>query len=191
MSPGIYPSKLSWRQAEMTKHCKLTLASLVLFFSAFNSACAATPAQPKVVFIGDQVVNEWPLNHRLAMMSQMAASTFATVGCHHQGWYLQNTEMENESSDYKTVANVNTVASGVIVQFTPVGLYTNGVYENITNTNYYGASGTWASSNPLVTYVNEQGPAYAMSGGTANITYTAPNGVKFSLWTMHVGAPSF
>jgi len=74
-------------------------------------------------------------------------------------------------------SNVNTTPTGTRVKFTPVGLYRNVAYEPITNTNIYGASGTWASSNPLVMYVNPQGLAYALSGGTANITYTSPTGV--------------
>jgi uncharacterized protein YjdB len=54
------------------------------------------------------------------------------------------------------------------------------------NSNYAGATGTWASSNPLVMYVSQSGLAWALTAGTANITYTSPTGVKFSEWTMYV-----
>ena len=54
------------------------------------------------------------------------------------------------------------------------------------NDNFAGSSGTWASSNPLVMYVNQRGLTWSLSPGAANITYTSPAGVKFSEWTMHV-----
>lgn len=39
-------------------------------------------------------------------------------------------------------------------------------------------------------YVNQQGLAYALSAGTATITYTSPTGVKFSEWIMsRAGVP--
>jgi Big-like domain-containing protein len=117
-------------------------------------------------------------------MSQMAAAAIATSGATIKGGYLQDVASEAQEDDQAT--NVNTVGSGTNIMFTPVGLYSNGVYEPITNTNYGGASGTWASSNPLAVFVNQQGLAYAISAGTANITCTTPNGVKFSEWTMHV-----
>jgi uncharacterized protein YjdB len=66
---------------------------------------------------------------------------------------------------------------------------TDGTYQSIINSNVTGSSGTWASSNPLAMYVNQQGLAYALSSGTANITYTSPTGVRFSEWTMYITEP--
>jgi hypothetical protein len=129
-----------------------------------------------------------------ALMTQMAEETFATIGASLRGGYLQNFQYVYEPAleeiHSAPVGNVNTTPTGTRVQFTPVGLYSNGAYEPITNTNLNGASGTWVSSNPLVMYVNPQGLAYALSGGTTNITYTSPTGVKFAEWTMYVTAPA-
>jgi len=85
-------------------------------------------------------------------------------------------------------SNVNTVGPGYQLQFTPYGWYSNGLLEPFVNSTYAGSSGTWASSNPTVMYVNQTGVAWALSPGKANITYTSPTGVNFNLWTMTVTA---
>jgi hypothetical protein len=121
------------------------------------------------------------------LMSKMAATAIATMGATIKGGYLQDlaTQLQN---DYQAT-NVNTVGTGTNVQFTPMGVYSNGVTESITNTNFTGSSGAWASSNPLVMYINQAGLAFALSAGTATITYTSPSGVKFSEWIMYITAP--
>lgn len=117
-----------------------------------------------------------------ALMTQMVENAIATAGKTLKGGYLQDLE----ASASAPAPNVNTVYPGAQVQFTPMGEYSNGATESITNTTFYGSTGTWASSNPLVMYVNPQGLAYALSAGTAAITYTSPTGVKFSEWIMYV-----
>jgi hypothetical protein len=125
-------------------------------------------------------------------MTQMATVAIATVGATLEGGYLQDLETF-PSSGYggpSNPANVNTVSTGATVQFTPVGWYSNGTIQSIRNTNFTGSSGTWASSNPLVMYVNPEGLAFALSGGTAIITYTSPSGIHFSEWIMYVHQPA-
>ena len=75
------------------------------------------------------------------------------------------------------------------MQFTPIGLYSDGSQHPLLNTNVQGSTGTWTSSNPVVMNVNQQGLAWALSQGTTIIRYTSPTGVAFSEWIMYVTAP--
>jgi hypothetical protein len=86
--------------------------------------------------------------------------------------------------------NVNTVYAGAVVQFTPIGLYSDGSQHPLLNTTFDGFGGTWTSSNPLLMYINQAGLSWANSQGTAIIRYTAPGGVNFSEWIMYVTAPT-
>jgi lysophospholipase L1-like esterase len=119
-----------------------------------------------------------------ALMTQMAQAVINTVGMKLQGGYLQN--VEQATATVAATANVNTVGPNAVVQFTPDGYYAGSLVEPFVNDNYAGSNGTWASSNPLVMYVNQRGLAYALSAGSAAITYTSPSGVKFSEWVMYV-----
>jgi hypothetical protein len=107
--------------------------------------------------------------------------------------YLQNVEQYNDNvvftSGTAAPINVNTVYPGAVLQFTPVGLYSDGSYHSLLNIRFQGSSGTWTSSNPLVMYVNQRGVAWANSPGKTIIRYTPPNGAKFSEWVMYVNAP--
>lgn len=119
-----------------------------------------------------------------ALMTQMASAVINTMNLKLEGGYLQNVESNPNGNP---IANVNTVGSENYIQFTPQGYYNNGLVEPFLNDNFAGASGVWASSNPLVMYVSQNGLAYALSGGSAIITYTSPTGVRFSEWIMNVG----
>jgi lysophospholipase L1-like esterase len=128
-----------------------------------------------------------------ALMTIMAEATINTLGQIPGGGYLQNIELSNNPLNIAApssplLTNVNTVGPGFVLQFTPYGWYSNGLVEPFINSNYVGSSGTWASSNPLVMYVSQTGVAWALTPGTAAITYTAPSGVKFSEWIMYVEA---
>ncbi len=128
-----------------------------------------------------------------ALMTQMAEAVINTWGQTPGGGYLQDVELSNTPLNVSAPsspleANVNTVSPGFVLQFTPYGWYNNGLVEPFNNSNYTGSSGTWASSNPLVMYVSQTGVAYALTPGTAAITYTSPSGVKFSEWIMYIGA---
>ena len=64
----------------------------------------------------------------------------------------------------------------LFIQFTPYGVYSGlSAAQPVFSSNYAGATGTWASSNPLVMYVSQSGLAWALTAGTANITYTSAN----------------
>jgi acyl-CoA thioesterase I len=128
-----------------------------------------------------------------ALMTEMAEAVINTWGQTPGGGYLQNIELSNHPLNIAAPssplrANVNTVSPGFVLQFTPYGWYNNGLVEPFINSNYVGSSGTWASSNPLVMYVSQTGVAWALTPGTAAITYTAPSGVKFNEWIMYVEA---
>ena len=125
-----------------------------------------------------------------ALMTQMAGATINTLNAKLSGGYLQDIEQSNDNEDSGPTRNVNTVFPGAVVQFTPYGYYSNGLLEPFINSNFAGSSGTWASSNPLVMYVSQKGLAWALSPGTAIITYTSPTGVHFSEWIMYINAGS-
>jgi hypothetical protein len=138
-------------------------------------------------------IGSTPTPAGFALMTIMAEAVINTLGQTPGGGYLQNIELSNQPLNIAApssplLSDVNTVGPGFVLQFTPYGWYNNGLVEPFINSNYVGSSGTWASSNPLVMYVNQTGVAWALTPGTAAITYTSPSGVKFSEWIMYVEA---
>jgi hypothetical protein len=130
-----------------------------------------------------------------AVMTQMAETTINTMNLTLRTGWLSNVQQFQEyepgsgnGSDGPgaNAPNVNTVEPGAIVQFTPVGYYSDGSQHPLLNTTFQGSSGTWTFSNPLVMYINQAGLSWATSAGTAIIRYTSPSGVPFSEWIMYV-----
>jgi acyl-CoA thioesterase I len=139
----------------------------------------------QVVPDGDGVL---PSTAGYAQMTQLAEAAVATVNLTLQSGWLQDVELPNETLNGSPV-NVNTASPPAAVQFTPIGLYSDGSQHPLLNTNVQGATGTWTSSNPVVMNVNQQGLAWALSPGTTIIRYTSPTGVAFSEWIMYITAP--
>jgi lysophospholipase L1-like esterase len=122
-----------------------------------------------------------------SVMTQMAETAIHTMNLTLKGGWLSDIQQENLNEGILTpTPNVNTVYPGAVLQFTPVGLYSDGSQQPFVNSNFQGASGTWTSSNPLVMYVNQTGQTWALSPGTAIIHYVTPSGVPFSEWIMYV-----
>jgi hypothetical protein len=122
-----------------------------------------------------------------ALMTQMAESTIATMNLTLKSGWLQNIQQGNANEGTNSpLTNVNTVFPGAVIQFTPIGLYSDGRQHPLLNTTFEGVQGTWTSSNPLVMFINQAGLSWANSPGTAFIRYTSPNGVSFSEWVMYV-----
>jgi hypothetical protein len=150
----------------------------------FQENAASFPSSPAVPWDDDGTVTV----AGYSLMTNLAESVVSTMNLKLVSGWLSNVEASSESTGLDgPVSNVNTVSTPAVVQFTPVGYYSDGSQHPMLNTSFQGASGTWASSNPLVMYVNQKGLAWAISSGTASITYTAPNGVAFSRWVMYVG----
>jgi GDSL-like Lipase/Acylhydrolase family/Bacterial Ig-like domain (group 2) len=149
--------------------------------TSFDASTTVSPLNP---YLANEIIT--PAGY--ALMTQMATAAIGPVGATLEGGYLQDLQTfpTYGYGGPSNPVNLNTVTPGTAVQFTPYGYYNNGLVEPFTNTNFNGSSGTWASTNPLVMYVNQQGLAYGLSGGTATITYTSPTGVKFSEWIMYV-----
>ena len=125
-----------------------------------------------------------------ALMTQMAENAIAALSLTIKSGYLQNVQQDNANEGTEGLtANVNTVGPNSVIQFTPQGLYSDGIVRPLLNSTFAGSSGTWASSNPLVMYVNQKGLAWALTPGTAAITYTSPTGVRFNEWVMYVSQP--
>jgi hypothetical protein len=125
-----------------------------------------------------------------ALMTQMAETAIATVNNPSltlQSGYLQNIQAPSPGVDNVGPTNVNNVATGSLLQFTPYGSFSDGSLHVLSNTtagsNNYG---TWSSSNPLVMSVSQEGLAFATTAGTAIIHFTAANGVHISEWIMTV-----
>jgi acyl-CoA thioesterase I len=159
--------------------------------SSIGGASSSVPPGPYMV--PGEILGLVPNVAGYALMTEMAEAVINTWGQTPGGGYLQNIELSNHPLNIAAPssplqANVNTVSPGFVLQFTPYGWYNNGLVEPFINSNYVGSSGTWASSNPLVMYVSQTGVAWALTPGTAAITYTAPSGVKFNEWVMYVGA---
>lgn len=124
-----------------------------------------------------------------ALMTEMLQSSLARMrGAKVTSGYLQDVGFGmGMSNDFPTpVFNQNAVAPGYSLQFTPEGVYSDGVTRPLLNSDIAGVSGTWTSNNPLVMSVSRFGVAEALSPGTAWIFYTSPEGVGFSPWIMTV-----
>jgi acyl-CoA thioesterase I len=124
-----------------------------------------------------------------AAMTQLAENAIATLNLKLVGGWLSNVG-QGESAGGGGQLNVNSIETPNTVQFTPIGLYSDGSQHPLTNTNMQDATGTWTSSNPVVMNINQQGLAWALSSGTTIIRYTSPGGVSFNEWVMYVNAPS-
>jgi hypothetical protein len=123
-----------------------------------------------------------------ALMTQLAQNTIATVlGAKLKSGHLENIGISliiEGEPPFPT--NENDVLVGTILQFVPYGVYSDGSTRTLTNTNLAGSSGTWTSSNPGVMAVSQSGQSWAISPGTARISYRSPNGIGFSPWDMTV-----
>jgi hypothetical protein len=202
----------SWQWATATPPYPQQLNSIVAAYGAQNkipvvdygdalcqcvsSTGGSFSSVPPGPYMAQEVLGFVPNVAGYALMTQMAqVAILNTLGQTPGGGYLQNTEQSNQSLDVGApssplLTNVNTVGPGFVVQFTPYGWYNNGLVEPFVNSNYVGSTGTWASSNPLVMNVSQTGLAWALTAGTANITYVSPTGVRFNEWTMTVtGTP--
>jgi hypothetical protein len=141
--------------------------------------------------VTDGTGNAVPSTAGYALMTQMAENAIATMNLALKSGYLQNVLLPStqtgEGGTRIQTPNVNSVGSDTFIQFTPQGLYSDGSVHPLLNSTFAGSSGTWASSNPLVMYVSQKGLAWALTPGTAAITYTSPTGVRFNEWVMYVG----
>jgi Bacterial Ig-like domain (group 2) len=159
---------------------------LTVGFGNYADVLGYNTSNPNPYLMPDPNGNVWPVPTvtGYALMTQMAEAIINPMGLTLQGGYLQNTS--NFQGEGLT-PNINQMVLFQQAQFTPYGYYNGGLVEPFTNTNYFtGASGTWASSNPLVMEVNQTGHVWALTVGKTNITYTSPTGVRFSEWTMTV-----
>jgi hypothetical protein len=151
------------------------------------ATAASFAAYPGLPWDNDFVVT--PAGYNL--MTQMAESTIDTLNLKLVGGWLSDVEQpdENTGTTGGPITNINTVTTPSVVNFIPIGLYSDGSQHPMLNSSFQGSSGTWKSSNPLVMTVNQLGVAWSISPGTTIIRYTAPNGVAFSEWVMYVNSP--
>jgi lysophospholipase L1-like esterase len=135
--------------------------------------------------------NYLPTAAGYSLMTQMAEETVSTLNLTLKGGWLQNVQQENDNEGTPLgpappATNVSTVTPGAVLQFTPIGLYSDGSQHPLLNTTFEGFQGTWTSSNPVVMYVSPAGLAWSNSPWTAIIRYTSPSGVSFNEWVMYV-----
>jgi lysophospholipase L1-like esterase len=125
-----------------------------------------------------------------ALMTQLAQNTVATVsGVTLKSGHLQNFDISKYNDGFSielVPTNENKVLLGAVLQFVAYGAYSDGSTRTLTNTNFAGSSGTWTSSNPGVMSITQSGQSWAISPGTARISYRSPNGIYFSPWDMTV-----
>jgi hypothetical protein len=129
-----------------------------------------------------------PTTAGYAVMTQLAETAVANEYLTLKSGYLSNVITQSDDNIGVTAGqtNLNTVQPEAVLQFIPIGVYSDGSVHSQTNTLWDGLNGTWTSSNPLVMSVNQQGLALATTTGTATIKYTQPNGVDFHSWVMYV-----
>jgi lysophospholipase L1-like esterase len=154
-------------------------------------SAAIFSASPSLPWDDDFVVTPTGYN----LMTQMAESTIDTLNLTLVGGWLLDIEQPDENTEYiqstgGLLTNINTVTPPSVVQFTPIGYYSDCSQHPMLNSSFQGSSGTWTSSNPLVMTINQLGVAWSISPGTTIIRYTAPNGVAFSEWVMYVTQPN-
>jgi uncharacterized protein YjdB len=82
------------------------------------------------------------------------------------------------------------VPIGTTVQFTAQAWYNGGPTLALTNANINGIVGTWASSNPSVMAIDQDGLAFALGMGSATITFRTLTGMSFSPWVMNIQTAS-
>jgi hypothetical protein len=163
--------------------------------SPTNAVVAAYGAQQGIPVISYQNVpvqgggsiatGDVPTAAGYQQMTTLLESVLATMNLKLGGGYLQNTIRVGDSI---LSPNQNTVVTGGFVTFSPVGWYNDGSVHPLINTNLFGATGTWTSSNPLVLTIDQTGFGQALTAGTTIIRYTSPNGIGFSEWIMYVQA---
>jgi hypothetical protein len=124
-----------------------------------------------------------------AFITQMAQTAIATYGLNIKSGYLSDMVIES-APDSSNVYQVNSVQTGVGVQFTPQVTWSDGINRPMLNIPYVAfntaSMGTWWSTNPKVMAVNQQGHAVAYTSGTATIWFRSASGVTFAPWTMTV-----
>lgn len=122
-----------------------------------------------------------------ALISQMAQTAIATYSLKLKGGYLSNVQYFDEFNNGEPLqSQLNSVAEGQVLIFTPQAIWSDGVTRPIQNSNYNGSKGTWTSSDPSVMYISPEGYAYAYKAGSATISYKASDGTPFSPWVMAV-----
>jgi hypothetical protein len=129
-----------------------------------------------------------------AFITQMAQTAIATYGLSIKSGYLSDMLVDDANAGGNgdpNVYQVNGVASGAGVQFTPQATWSDGVTRPMWNIPYNAfnnaSMGTWWSTNPKVMSVDQQGHAVAYTSGTAAIWFKSASGVTFAPWTMTVG----
>jgi lysophospholipase L1-like esterase len=129
-----------------------------------------------------------PTTAGYALMTQLAETAVANEYLTIETGWLSDLAKPNDNIGLNPggLYNLNTVPPAAILQFTPIGYYTDNSEHPQSNTSWQGSNGTWTSSNPLVMSVNQQGLAVATTPGTATIKYTPANGVDFHPWVMTV-----
>jgi hypothetical protein len=158
-------------------------------YGPVGGAYMATPTSdpfppPALPWDNDTIVTPQGYN----LMTQLAESVINTMNLKLvTGWLSDIEQLNNNIGVYApSPTNFNSVTTPAVVKFIPIGYYSDGSQHALINSTFQGSSGTWTSSNPLVMYVSQTGLAWAISTGTARITYTSPTGVVFSPWVMYV-----
>jgi len=125
-----------------------------------------------------------------ALITDMALTQIGlTAGTFKLTHGYLNATILPDLEDAESEVNGNSTFDGSTIQFTPYGQYSDGK-TRIMNNNAASINGlgTWTSSNQGVVQIpaTGNGIATAWAPGTANVKFTAPSGITFNEWTMHV-----
>ena len=101
--------------------------------------------------------------------------------------YLGNEAVQmNSASPFIPQSGVNTVAPSTKMHWFATGQYSDGYSAAIANANVQHEYGNWTSSNPEVISIDQDGTAWALKPGTANIHFTTLSGATLNEWVMYV-----
>jgi lysophospholipase L1-like esterase len=123
-----------------------------------------------------------PAGYQLLTSAAQTAITTATYTM--GGGYLSNAASRPDEAN--PLPQQNLVPVGTTLQFTPQAWFNSGPTLPLLNADLNGRVGTWASSNPAVMVVDQDGLAFALGAGQAAITFQTNTGLNFSEWIMYV-----
>ena len=88
----------------------------------------------------------------------IAQIAIAAYGLTIKSGYLSDILLADaDMGQYENQPQVNTVATGGALIFTPQARWSDGVVRPVLNQDFDGLEGVWTSSNPAVMYVSQQG----------------------------------
>jgi hypothetical protein len=190
-APGEDPEAISLMNAWLDQYGRANNIPVVNYSAAFCQCVGAFSLFPDLYSPSYEIEGVYDYSVTDAgyvLLTQMAQTAIATYGLTIKSGYLSDVLLADSNSDHGPIPQVNTVSVGSPVNFSAQAKWSDGVVRPMLNQDYDGLQGIWASSNPNVMYISQQGQAVPIGQGTTSISFISASGVHFSPWTMTVEA---